>query len=179
MISPGRFLVYCNNHLISRVVLSWVRLAWYRFVMGFRIGPSTSILTDFKVSGRGNLIIGRNTVVNNSCRFDNRFPIVLGDNVSVTYGTMILTKGHDIDASDFRTKGAPVEIGDYVWICARATILPGVKLGKGCVVLTGAVVTEDVPEYHVVGGNPARFVRKRSTDLGYDLRFDPWVPFFG
>lgn len=175
----GRFLVYLSNHVISRIFLSSVRLAWYRFIMGFCIGSKSSILTDLKVASRGNIIVGRNTVINNSCRFDNRFPITIGDNVSITYGTMILTKGHDIDDPGFTTKGASVRIEDYVWVCARATILPGVRLGRGCVVLSGAVVTKDVPEYCVVGGNPASFVRHRPRNQAYQLHFDPWVPFFG
>jgi acetyltransferase-like isoleucine patch superfamily enzyme len=174
-----RLLVYLNNHLIARVFFSSVRLAWFRAIMGFRIGPASSVLTGFKVSQRGNLRIGAHCVINNSCRFDNRFPITIGDNVSITYGTMILTKGHDIDDPLFRTKGAPVDIGDYAWVCARVTLLPGVKLGKGCVVLSGAVVSKDVPEYHVVGGNPARFIRERPRNQAYSLHFDPWVPFFG
>jgi len=179
MSSRARLFVYVNNHLVARIFLSWVRLAWYRLAMGFTIGPGSSVLTDFKVAGRRNLKIGANTVINNGCRFDNRFPIAIGDDVSITYGTMILTKGHDIDDPGFPTKGAGVEIGDYAWVCARATLLPGVKLGKGCVVLTGAVVTQDVPEYHVVGGNPARFIRERPRNQTYRLRYDPWVPFFG
>lgn len=175
----SRFLVYLTNHVISRIFLSRVRLGWYRFVMGFHVGSDSSILTGFKVASRGNIIVGRNTVINNGCWFDNRFPVIIGDNVSITYGTMILTKGHDIDDPGFRTKGAPVRIEDYVWVCARATLLPGVRLGKGCVVLSGAVVTKDVPEYHVVGGNPAHFIRERPRNQAYQLHFDPWVPFFG
>jgi acetyltransferase-like isoleucine patch superfamily enzyme len=147
--------------------------------MGFRIGIKSSILTDFKVASRGNISVGKNTVINNGCRFDNRFPIIIGDNVSITYGTIILTKGHDIDDPQFRTKGAPVQIEDYVWVCANVIILPGVCLGKGSVVLSGAVVTKDVPEYCVVGGNPARIVRQRLKNQAYKLHYDPWVPFFG
>lgn len=179
MSRKARLFVYLNNHILSRVFLSSFRLAWYRAAMGFRIGAGSSVLTGFKVAARGNISIGRNSVINNGCRFDNRFPITIGENVSITYGTMILTKGHDIDDPLFRTKGAPVEIGDYAWVCARVTILPGVKLGKGCVVLSGSVVAKDVPEYHVVGGNPARFIRERPRNQAYTLHYDPWVPFFG
>jgi len=175
----SRLLVYLTNHVISRIFLSSVRLCWYRLIMGFHVGSKSSILTDFKVASRGNIIIGRNTVINNGCRFDNRFPIILGDNVSISYGAMILTKGHDIDDPWFITKGAPVRIEDYVWVCAGVIILPGVRLGKGCVVLSGAVVSKDVPEYHVVGGNPARFIRQRPRNQAYQLDFNPWVPFFG
>ncbi|MBM4423643.1 MAG: acyltransferase [Chloroflexi bacterium] len=175
----GRGLVYITNHVIARILFSRIRLWWYRRVMRFEIGQHSSILTDFKVAQMSNLTIGDHTVINNSCRFDNRFPIRLGNNVSITYGAMILTKGHDMDSPDFRTQGAPVTVDDYAWICANAIILPGVSIGKGTVVLTGSVVTRDVPPFHVVGGNPAVFVRERSRDLQYSLHFDPWVPFFG
>jgi acetyltransferase-like isoleucine patch superfamily enzyme len=178
-VKPEKLAVYVTNHVIARIVFSRARLGWYRRVMRFQIGEGSSILTDFKVARRGNLVVGPHTVVNNSCRFDNRYPITLGSNVSVTYGTMILTKGHDPDSPEFQTHGAPVVVEDYVWVCARAIILPGVRVGRGAVVLAGAVVAEDVPPFHVVGGNPARFIRERSRDLGYRLHFDPWVPFFG
>ncbi len=175
----NRIKVYLSNHFISRVFFSWVRLKWYRRFMGFKIGPASSILTDFKVSTTGNLTVGPNTVINNSCRFDNRFPIQIGSNVSITYGTHIFTKGHDIDDPKFKTNGGGVVIEDYVWICANAIILPGVRLSKGCVVLPGAVVHKDVAEYQVVGGNPAAVVKERSRNLDYRLNWNPWVPFFG
>ena len=175
----GPLLIYLNNHIISRIIFSSIRLFWYRRIMGFKIGAKSSILTHFKVSARKNIEIGNHTVVNNSCRFDNRFPIKIGNNVSITYGTSILTKGHDIDDPDFRTKGAPVVIEDYVWISAFAIILPGVTLKKGCVILPGSVVTKDVEAYQVVGGNPAKSIRERSHDLRYELYWDPWVPFWG
>ncbi|MCL4267996.1 MAG: acyltransferase [Anaerolineales bacterium] len=178
-LSRKHIFSYITNHIISGIVFSQVRLFWYRKVMKFLIGKGSSILTDFKIATTSNLIVGEHTVVNNNCRFDNRFPITIGNNVSITYGTTIFTKGHDIDDPYFRTKGAPVVIDDYVWICANAIILPGVHIGKGAVVLTGSVVTQDVEPYQVVGGNPAKFIRMRSTDLKYELNWDPWFSFFG
>ena len=53
-------------------------------------------------------------------------------------------------------------IGDGVWIGARAIILPGVTIGEGAVVAAGAVVTKDVDPWAVVGGNPAKFIKKRE-----------------
>jgi acetyltransferase-like isoleucine patch superfamily enzyme len=147
--------------------------------MGFKIGAKSSILTHFIVSERGNLEVGNHTVINNNCRFDNRFPIQIGNNVSITYGTSILTKGHDIDDPNFRTKGAPVVVADYVWIAAYAIILPGVTLGKGCAVLPGSVVNKNVEPFQVVGGNPAVVIRERTHNLNYKLFWDPWVPFWG
>ena len=81
---------------------------------------------------------------------------------------IIYTKNHRIDSMDTaikyqgETEEIPVYIGDDCWICARSIILPGVKIGRGCVVAAGAVVTKDVPDYCVVGGNPASIIKKRK-----------------
>jgi putative colanic acid biosynthesis acetyltransferase WcaF len=78
---------------------------------------------------------------------------------------------HDIDSPDFKEIGAPVVIEDYVVIGSRVTILPGVTVGKGAIVASGAVVTKNVEPYAVVGGVPARFIKERSRNLTYTLKF--------
>lgn len=69
-----------------------------------------------------------------------------------------------------------VEIGNDVWIGARATILNGCKIGDGAVVAAGAVVTKDVPPYTIVGGVPAKVIRTRFTEEEIDflLQFKWW-----
>jgi maltose O-acetyltransferase len=69
----------------------------------------------------------------------------------------MLVQGHD--------SADPVKVGDDVWIGARAIILPGVEIGKGCIVGAGAVVTRSVPDYSVVAGNPAVVIRSRLADV--------------
>ena len=64
-------------------------------------------------------------------------------------------------------------IEDYVWIASRATILPGVTIGKGAVVACGAVVTKDVEPMTVVGGVPARKIGERINLLEYELKHNP------
>ncbi|WP_261845223.1 acyltransferase [Aliamphritea ceti] len=54
-----------------------------------------------------------------------------------------------------------VLIDDYSWIGHRVTILPGITIGKHAIVAAGAVVTKDVPDYGIVGGNPAKFIKSR------------------
>ncbi len=61
------------------------------------------------------------------------------------------------------TKG-DVVIGNDVWIGYRAIILSGVTIGDGAVIAAGAVVTKDVPAYGIVGGNPAKLIKKRFDD---------------
>jgi acetyltransferase-like isoleucine patch superfamily enzyme len=174
------FLVYFNNHVISSCISSRIRMSWYRNAMKFVVGTRSSILPDFRVSEPAKLVIGDHTIVNNSCRFDNRRQIIVGNNVSVSYGVLILTLGHDMDSPDFAIQGGDVTVEDYAWLCARCMIMPNVRIGKGAVVLPGAVVTKDVEPFSVVGGVPAKFVRKRREDLNYQqIYWDPRVPMLG
>lgn len=70
----------------------------------------------------------------------------------------------------------PVIIGNDVWINARVTIVSGVTVGDGAVLLAGAVITKDVPPYAIVGGVPARVLRYRFSqpDIDYLLRLRWW-----
>lgn len=70
---------------------------------------------------------------------------------------------YDGDAPNFPYKGDTV-IGNDVWIGHDATIMPGVNIGNGAVIASKAVVTRDVPAYTIVGGNPAKPIRKRFSD---------------
>ncbi len=63
----------------------------------------------------------------------------------------------------YPSKGDTI-IGNDVWIGHDAMIMPGVKIGNGAIIGTRAVVTKDVPDYGIVGGNPAQLIRKRFDD---------------
>ena len=63
------------------------------------------------------------------------------------------------DAKEMR-----VVIDDDVWIGSRVTILPGVHIGKGCIIGAGAIVSKDIPDYSVAAGNPARVVKTRDRN---------------
>ncbi|MFI5801663.1 CatB-related O-acetyltransferase [Streptomyces sp. NPDC051561] len=60
-------------------------------------------------------------------------------------------------------------IGNDVWFGIGATVMPGVRIGDGAIVAAGAMVTADVPPYTIVGGNPAKPIRRRFTDTGVEL----------
>lgn len=68
-----------------------------------------------------------------------------------------------------------ITIGNDVWIGAKATILPGVSVGNGVTILAGAVVSEDVPDYAIVGGVPAKILKlKHSQDIVNKLNSISW-----
>lgn len=102
---------------------------------------------------------------------DARKGLSIGKNVTIAFDAIIWSLHHDYNSTDFRADGAPVAIEDYAWICSRAIILPGVRIGKGAVVASGAVVTKDVEPYTVVGGVPAKKIAERREDLDYKPYF--------
>lgn len=117
------------------------------------------------------LSIGENCIIGNDAFFDAREGITLGRCVNIASEVRIYTRQHDIDDPYFAECGDPVILEDYVYVGTRVTILPGVRIGYGAVVASGAVVTKDVPPYMLVGGVPAKIIRERSHDLRYTLRY--------
>ena len=77
-----------------------------------------------------------------------------------------------MNSNDFSTIGGKSEIGEYAWICSRSILLPGIRIGKGAVVASGAVVTKDVPDFAIVGGVPAKIIGMRDKkDYSYNPYF--------
>ena len=116
-------------------------------------------------NGRG-ISIGNNSGLGINCKV--RGPLTIGDDVMMGPDVMIFTSNHETSRIDtpMRLQGSakikPVTIGDDVWIGARVIILPGVTIGQGAILAANAVVTKDVPEYAVVGGNPAKLIKFRK-----------------
>jgi maltose O-acetyltransferase len=163
---------YLTNRIIARVPVYAVRHAWYRRVLGMRIGEGSALLMDLYIYIRGRarpgqpgITIGRRTVINQQCCLDGRGGLSIGNNVDISPGVWILTDSHDMHDPFFREVLAPVTIGDHAWIGSRALILPGVTVGEGAVIAAGAVVTSNVAPFAVVAGVPARPIGTRSRSL--------------
>lgn len=111
---------------------------------------------------RDGLIYGKNFNVQNYVSIDisHCFLIKIGDDVTLAPGAMILAHDASTKLQLGYTKIARVEIGNKVFIGARAIILPGVKIGDNAIIGAGAVVSKDVSEGTVVAGVPAREVMK-------------------
>jgi maltose O-acetyltransferase len=105
----------------------------------------------------GRLVIGRQCSLNYGVSIGATGSIRIGDRSRLgPYVMVVDTDFHDPLKRGHRPPPRPVTIGDDVWIGAKASILPGVTIGRGAIVGTGAVVTKDVPEFAVVAGVPAR-----------------------
>lgn len=164
-------ILYLTNRVVSHIPSHVIRLFFYRYCLGLGIGANSHIFMEAWFDSKKNFKMGKNSVINQNCRLDNRGGITIGDNVSISAEVCILTADHDLQSSDFAGRIRPVIIEDYVFIGTRAMILPGVVLGKGCAVAAGAVVTRNIPPFTIVAGVPAKSIGKRTADLQYRLNY--------
>jgi len=162
--------VSLGNSAAQLLPLFWLRRAYFK-ALGFKLSPNASIGMGFGFYRTGKVHIGENSVVNRDCLFDNRDEIVIGRNVSIARDVSIFTAGHDPESPFFEMTTAPVAIEDHAVVFAGATIMPGVRIGRGAIVYGGAVVTQDVAPLAIVGGVPARPLGSRSIDPDYRLNY--------
>ena len=176
----GAAIKYLTNYIINHIPSYTVRHAWYRNVLGWRIGKKAAILMGQHVQMAGvrtsgqKVSIGRGTVINQGCLLYTTGGLVIGEQVSISSGVWLVTGTHDMNDPQFVDSYKPIVIGDHAWIGIRATILAGITVGEGAVVMAGAVVTHDVAPYTVVGGIPARVIGQRKLqNPSYALDFHP------
>lgn len=91
--------------------------------------------------------------------------VTIGNNVDIAQEVNIWTEKHDYNSLSYSSIGAEVVIEDYVWISSRATMLPGVKIGRGAAVASCAVVTKDVSPIAIVAGVHAKIIGWREDNL--------------
>ena len=128
---------------------------------GTEIDDSFGLFPPFYTDCGKNMRFGKRVFINAGCKFQDQGGITIGDDVLVGHNCVIATLNHAMDP-DRRADmiPAPVKIGDKVWIGANVTILQGVTIGEGAVIAAGAVVNKDVPARTIVGGIPAKVIKK-------------------
>lgn len=135
------------------------RLTGKKIDVSFRMFPP--FYTDF---GK-NITIGRDVFINSGCHFQDQGGITIGDGSLIGHNVVLATINHDLyPVNQRKNHYAPIVIEDHVWVGSNATILPGVTIGRWSVVAAGAVVSKDVEAFTVVGGVPARVIRKVNQE---------------
>lgn len=89
--------------------------------------------------------------------------VTIGNCVVINDGCRLLTGTHNVQSPNWELIAKPIVIEDYAWIATGATLLPGVKIGRGAIVGAGAVVAKSVASSAIAVGNPARCIGERSA----------------
>jgi maltose O-acetyltransferase len=163
-------IYYCLAKHLPSTPLPFSGISMYfRMILARKIFRKSS--SNFKVHagvdfGTGvNVEIGFNSSLNKRAWIGN--DTIIGDDVMTGPEIIILSGGHNFNdltipmTHQGSTPRRPVIIGNDVWIGTRVIILPGIKIGNHSIIAAGSVVTKDVPDWAIVGGNPAKFLRDR------------------
>jgi putative colanic acid biosynthesis acetyltransferase WcaF len=148
---------------------------WRAFLLrafGAKLGPNSRFYPNSKIWAPWNLICEDMVAIGNGTEIYNPGPIRFGSHAIVSQEGYICGATHDYNDPAFPLLAYAMEIGPYAWICARASVGPGVKVGEGAVLGLGSVATRDLEPWGVYAGLPAVKVKERKhTSKGVEPIF--------
>ena len=130
-------------------------------LFGYGVPRSLRVFPPFYTDFGRNITLGENVFINACCHFQDHGGVAIGDGCQIGHNVVFATLNHGLSAEDRKnTYPAPIVLGKNVWVGSNSTILQGVTIGDNAVVAAGAVVTRDVAANTIVGGVPAKAIRK-------------------
>jgi putative colanic acid biosynthesis acetyltransferase WcaF len=138
--------------------------SWRAFLLrlfGAKMGPDCHFYPRSKVWAPWNLICAEQVTAGDGAEIYNPAPITLGSHAILSQDAYVCAATHDYDDPAFPLIAYAMQIGAYAWVCARASVAPGVNVGEGAVLGLGSVATRTLEPWTVYAGVPAVKVKER------------------
>ena len=161
------------NCIVNRIPSWTIRKILYS-VNGLKIGKMARIMMGTVVVNPKGISIGERVVINEGCHLDGRGGLVIENDTSISFGTIIISASHKMNSSGFDYYTNPVFIGNHVWIGAKAIILDGSTIEPYCVIGAGSVLKKCTDKGGVYIGNPAQKIKTRECGAKYKLNYTPY-----
>lgn len=139
--------------------------AWRAFLLrcfGAKLGPESRFYPRARIWAPWNLVCEDLVTVADGAEIYNPAPMRFGSHVIVSQDAFVCGATHDYDDPKFPLLAYAMNFGAYAWVCARASVGPGVNLGEGAVLGLGSVATRDLEAWGVYAGVPAVKVKERK-----------------
>jgi len=138
---------------------------WRTFLLrlfGAQVGRRCIIRRTVRIYYPWNVVIGDMCIIGDQAELYSLGKIAVGNGAVISQQAYVCAGTHDYTDITLPLMTPAIEIGAEAWICARAFVGPGVKVGTGAVVAACGVAVKDVPEWMIVGGNPAKAIKRRE-----------------
>lgn len=159
-----RLLWMITWRLLARPFPKSIFAGWKRMLLrlfGAKMSSTAIVYASAKVFMPWNLVMDDYACIADGVDCYNAAPIHIGVNATVSQRAYLCTASHDISDTHHRQIQRPINIGDRAWVCAEAYVGPGVTIGEGAVVGARGCAYKNVEPWTVVGGNPAKVIKKR------------------
>lgn len=135
-------------------------------LFGYQVPQSLRVFPPLYADFGKNISVGEGVFINACCHFQDHGGVTIGDGCQIGHNVVFATLNHELPAERRGvTRPAPITLGKNIWVGSNATILQGVTIGDNAVVAAGAVVTKDVPANTIVGGVPARVIKRIDESI--------------
>ena len=156
------------NYFVAYIPSWAIRKLFYR-AFGMKIGKGSRINQRAYVFKPWKISIGENTMINSFALLDGRGGLTIGDNVSVSMRAILYSASHKSYSDTFEYYEKATTIGNCVWICVNAVILPGTQVADRSVVSANSVLKGKTERRGIYAGIPAYFVCERDLETDYQL----------
>lgn len=152
----------------------FVRASWNPFMgikvfflklFGAKIGKGLVIKNNVNIKFPWKLTLGNDVWLGENAWIDNLDEVIIGNNVCISQGALLLTGNHDYTLSTFDYRNAPIIIEDGAWIGAKTVVCPGIKVKSHAILTVGSTATKNMEAYGIYQGNPALKIRTRNITL--------------
>ena len=161
-----RAIWYFTNQLIFNhglLPLSFLKVFILK-VFGARVGKGVNIKPSVNIKYPWLLEIGDHVWIGEQVWIDNLAKVVIGDNVCLSQGAMLLTGNHNYKKPGFDLLTGAINVEDGVWIGAKSTVCPGVTCRSHSVLSVNSVAVTDLDSYGIYQGNPAKKAKERVME---------------
>jgi len=169
-VSTGNRIFWIVQGLLKYAPFNWCvivrRELYYSFFA--KVGIDLAVHDNVLIKYPDEITLGDHVTINPGCILAGKGGLSIGSNAMIGAGTKIVTTAHVTTRTDIsmRLQGmtsTPITIEEDVWFGFDVIVLPGVVIRKGCVIGAGSVVTDEIPEYSIAAGAPARVIGSRKA----------------
>lgn len=152
--------IFLNTYLPIPMVIKRAVLQLF----GAKLGTGVVIKPAVNIKYPWLLQLGNHVWIGEQVWIDNLSEVVIGNNVCLSQGAMLLTGNHDYSRATFDLTTRPITLADGVWIGAKAVVCAGVRCESHAVLAVNSVATRSLEAYGIYQGNPAVLVRQRTIN---------------